>query len=63
MVRSGSDALSLPSLNVTIQVSQDKLAQARAMDGRYLLGTNGFDLSVLEVGFGHDLVLGDHGHG
>lgn len=42
---SGEDA----KLKLTFQLNQEKLAQAEAMDGRYLLGTNDFDLSALEM--------------
>jgi len=42
---SGTDA----NLNLTFQLNQEKLAQAEAMDGRYLLGANDFDLSALEM--------------
>jgi transposase len=42
---SGEDA----NLQLTFQLNQEKLAQAEAMDGRYLLGTNDFDLSALEM--------------
>jgi transposase len=36
-------------LSLTVQINQEKLTQARAVDGRYLLGTNDFDLSALEM--------------
>jgi transposase len=36
-------------LRLTVQINQEKLAQAQVMDGRYLLGTNDFDLSALEM--------------
>jgi len=36
-------------LRFTVQVNQERLAQAQAMDGRYLLGTNDFALSALEM--------------
>jgi transposase len=42
---SGEDA----NLNLTFQLNQEKLARAEAMDGRYLLGTNDFGLSALEM--------------
>ena len=42
---SGEDA----NLNLTFQRNQEKLARAEAMDGRYLLGTNDFGLSALEM--------------
>jgi transposase len=42
---SGTDA----NLNLTFQLNQEKLAQAEALDGRYLLGTNDFDLSALDM--------------
>jgi len=42
---SGEDA----NLTLTFQLNQEKLARAAAMDGRYLLGTNDFDLSALEM--------------
>ena len=42
---SGEDA----NLSLTFQLNQEKLAQAEAMDGRYLLGTNDFGLSALEM--------------
>ena len=37
------------NLKLNCQVNQGELAQAEAMDGRYLLGTNDFDLSALEM--------------
>ena len=37
------------NLKLTFQLNQEKLARAEAMDGRYLLGTNDFDLSALEM--------------
>ena len=37
------------NLGLTVQMNQEKLAQAKSMDGRYLLGTNDFDLSALEM--------------
>jgi transposase len=42
---SGEDA----NLNLTFKLNPAKLARAEAMDGRYLLGTNDFDLSALEM--------------
>jgi len=36
-------------LGLTVQINPEKLAQAQAMDGRYLLGTNDLDLSALEM--------------
>ena len=36
-------------LKLTVQINQEKLTQAQAIDGRYLLGTNDFDLSALEM--------------
>ena len=42
---SGEDA----NLKLTFQLNQEKLDRAEAMDGRYLLGTNDFDLSALEI--------------
>ena len=42
---SGTDA----NLKLTFQLNQEKLARAEAMDGRYLLGTNDFDLSAIEM--------------
>jgi transposase len=42
---SGADA----NLQLIFQLNQEKLARAEAMDGRYLLGTNDFDLSALEM--------------
>ena len=36
-------------LELTFQLNQEKLAQEEAMDGRYLLGTNDFALSALEM--------------
>jgi transposase len=36
-------------LRLTVQVNQERLAQTTAMDGRYLLGTNDFALSALEM--------------
>ena len=36
-------------LKMAVQVNQEKLAQAKAMDGRYLLGSNDFDLSAREM--------------
>jgi len=42
---SGEDA----KLKLTFQLNQEKLALAKAMDGRYLLGTNDFDLTALEM--------------
>ena len=42
---SGADA----NLKLTFRLNQEKLAQTEAMDGRYLLGTNDFDLSALEM--------------
>ena len=41
----GEDA----NLKLTFQLNQEKLARAEAMDGRYLLGTNDFELSALEM--------------
>jgi transposase len=37
------------SLKLTFQLNQAKLARAQAMDGRYLVGTNDFDLTALEM--------------
>jgi len=37
------------NLKLTFQLNQEKLARAQAMDGRYLVGTNDFDLSALEM--------------
>jgi transposase len=37
------------NLRLTYQVAQEKLAQAEAIDGRYLLGTNDHSLSALEM--------------
>jgi transposase len=37
------------SLELSFQVNEEKLAQAEARDGRYLLGTNDFDLSADEM--------------
>jgi transposase len=37
------------NLKLTFQLNQEKVVQAEAMDGRYLLGTNDFDLSALEM--------------
>jgi transposase len=37
------------NLKLTFQVNSEKLAQAKAMDGRYLLGTNDLDLSAIEM--------------
>jgi transposase len=37
------------NLELTFGLNQEKLAQAEAMDGRYLLGTNDFDLAALEM--------------
>jgi transposase len=37
------------NLKLTFQLNQGKLARAEAIDGRYLLGTNDFDLSALEM--------------
>ncbi len=34
---------------LTFQLNQEKLAQAKAMDGRYLVGTNDYDLSALNA--------------
>ncbi|MGD8996927.1 MAG: IS1634 family transposase [Anaerolineae bacterium] len=36
-------------LKLTFQLNEEKLAQAEARDGRYLLGTNDFDLSADEM--------------
>lgn len=36
-------------LKLTFQLNRERLAQAEAMDGRYLLGTNDFDLSALKI--------------
>jgi len=36
-------------LRLTVQINQEKLAQAQSTDGRYLLGTNDFGLSALEM--------------
>jgi transposase len=41
----GSDG----DLKLTYQIDQEKLAQAEAVDGRYLLGTNDDSLSALEM--------------
>lgn len=37
------------NLKLTFQLDEEKLAQAEARDGRYLLGTNDFDLSADEM--------------
>jgi transposase len=37
------------NLKLTFQLNQERMAHAKAMDGRYLLGTNDFDLSALEM--------------
>jgi hypothetical protein len=42
---SGADA----NLKLTFQLNREKLARAKGLDGRYLLGTNDFDLSALEM--------------
>ena len=36
-------------LEPTLRLNREKLAQAEAMDGRYLLGSNDFDLSDIEM--------------
>jgi transposase len=37
------------NLELSFQVNKEKLAQAEARDGRYLLGTNGFDRSPDQI--------------
>ena len=37
------------ALKLTFQLNRERLAQTEAMDGRYLLGTNDFDLSALKI--------------
>jgi transposase len=37
------------NLKLTYHLNQEKLAQAEAIDGRYLLGTNDYDLSALQI--------------